>query len=208
LDHAPTTLLLVRHGQTDWNAQGRIQGHRDTDLSELGRTQAGALVARLAGERIDAIWSSDLARARETARPIAQARGLAVSIEPRLRERGFGMFEGHTYGEAEANWPLEYGIWRRREPGHAVPGGESYLQLRERVLAALAAICGAHPGAVVLAITHGGVLDAVYRAAHGIAWETPRSHRLPNAGVNRVRASLPGPSFEVLVWEQPAIDPV
>jgi probable phosphoglycerate mutase len=205
---AATHLLLVRHGQTDWNAEGRIQGIVDTPLSALGREQAAELAARLAAEPIDAIVSSDLVRARETAAPLAQARGLEVRAEPRLRERAFGIFEGHTYSEVEANWPSEFAIWRRREPGYAVPGGESYLALRARVLACLGELVADNAGQSVLVVTHGGVLDAVYRAALGISWETPRSHRLPNAGVNRVRASLPGPALEVLAWQMPAEDPM
>jgi probable phosphoglycerate mutase len=187
---APTTLLLIRHGETEWNAQGRIQGHRDTDLSELGRRQAQVLARHLAatGMAIHAVFASDLARARQTAEPLAALLGLPVGVDARLRERGFGLFEGHTYEEAEARWPNEYAIWRRRDAGYAVPGGESYVQIRDRSLQSLGEIARSHPARTVAVVTHGGVLDVVYRAAHAIPWETPRSHLLPNASIGRVHA--------------------
>jgi len=201
-------LLLMRHGETAWNVEGRIQGHTDTPLSERGLAQAQELVLVLREEPIAAVYSSDLGRARETAAPLARERGLALQIEPRLRERGFGLFEGHTYDEAQARWPAEYAIWQRREPAYAVPGGESYLELRSRVLASLAAIAAAHDGATVAVITHGGVLDAVFRAARGIPWEVPRSHRLPNAAVNRVDVAWPGPRLSVTRWAGEPAGPV
>jgi probable phosphoglycerate mutase len=193
------TLLLIRHGETGWNAQGRIQGHRDTDLSERGRRQAQVLARYLAaaGTPIDAVVASDLARARQTAEPLAAVLGLPLAIDPRLRERGFGLFEGHTYEEAEARWPNEYAIWRRRDAGYAVPGGESYLQTRARTLESLHDIAARHGGATVAVVTHGGVLDVVYRAAHAIPWETPRSHLLPNASIGRVQARAAATGAEV-----------
>lgn len=199
---AGATLLLIRHGETEWNSQARIQGFRDIGLSERGRQQAAVLARHLAVEAIDAVYASDLSRASDTARPVAEALGRGLRIDARLRERGFGLFEGHTYAEAEANWPNEYAIWRRRDPAHALPGGESYLEARARVLPCLEEIARAHAGGTAAVVTHGGVLDIVYRAAHGIPWETPRSHLLPNACINRVAVRLPGPEFTVLAWAQ------
>ncbi len=204
LAHEPAHLLLIRHGETDWNTAGRIQGFRDIALSERGLRQAQVLARHLEDQKLDAVYASDLTRAMQTANPLAQQRGIALRIDARLKERGFGLFEGHTYAEAEANWPHEYAIWRQRDPGHAVPGGESYRDARVRVLASLADIARAHAGQTVAVVTHGGVLDIVYRAAHGIPWETPRSHLLPNASINRVRAALPGPQLEVLAWADSA----
>ncbi len=186
---APTPLLLIRHGETEWNAQSRIQGHIDIALSERGRQQALALARFLRTQKLAAIYASDLARARQTALPLALELGLDLRVEPRLRERGFGLFEGSTYAEAQANWPNEYAIWQRRDPKHALPGGESYLQARARVLQCLEEIVCRHEGALVAVVTHGGVLDIVYRYAYGIAWEVPRSHLIPNACINRVTAS-------------------
>jgi probable phosphoglycerate mutase len=197
---AEATLLLIRHGETQWNAQVRIQGHRDIALSERGQRQAHRLARFLGAQAIDAVYASDLARARQTAQPLADALGRPLQLDARLRERGFGLFEGSTYEEAQANWPNEYAIWRRRDPAHALPGGESYLAARTRVLQCLEEIVRAHAGATLAVVTHGGVLDIVYRAAYGIPWETPRSHLLPNASINRVAARPPGPTFTVHSW--------
>jgi probable phosphoglycerate mutase len=211
---APAALLwLIRHGETEWNAQSRIQGHIDIALSPRGQRQAQALARFLRDAPLSAVYASDLARARDTALPVARQGGLELRIDPRLRERGFGLFEGSTYAEAQANWPHEYAIWQRREPGHALPGGESYLQARARVLQCLDEIVRRHAGAgagatppVVAIVTHGGVLDIVYRHAFAIAWETPRSHLLPNASINRVAARRAGPAapleLSVLGWAE------
>jgi len=199
---AQATLLLIRHGETQWNAQARIQGHRDIALSERGLRQAQRLARFLSGQAIDAVYASDLARASQTAQPLADALRLPVCLDARLRERGFGLFEGSTYEEAQANWPTEYAIWRRRDPAHALPGGESYLAARARVLQCLDEIARGHAGATVAVVTHGGVLDIVYRAAYGIPWETPRSHLLPNASINRVHARHPGPALTVHSWAE------
>ena len=197
----PAQLLLIRHGETEWNTAGRIQGFRDIALSERGLRQAQVLARHLEGQVLDAVYSSDLTRAMQTAEPLARQRGVTLRIDPRLKERGFGLFEGHTYAEAEANWPHEYAIWRQRDPGHAVPGGESYRDARVRVLASLDEMARRHAGQTIAVITHGGVLDIIYRTAEGIAWETPRSHLLPNASINRVRMR-PGPELQVLAWAQ------
>lgn len=197
-----TLLLLIRHGETQWNAQARIQGHRDIALSARGQRQAQVLARFLAGAAIDAVFASDLSRASQTAQPLARTLGLPLQLDARLRERGFGLFEGSTYAEAEANWPNEYAIWRRRDPAHALPGGESYLAARVRVLHCLEQIARGHAGQTVAVVTHGGVLDIVYRTALGIAWETPRSHLLPNGSINRVLARHPGPALTVCSWAE------
>jgi len=199
---AEVQLLLIRHGETEWNSEGRIQGFRDIGLSGRGLRQAQVLARHLCGQALDAIYASDLARAVQTAEPLARQRGAVVQIDARLKERGFGLFEGHTYAEAEANWPQEYAIWQRRDPGHAVPGGESYRDARVRVLASIDELTRRHAGQTIAVVTHGGVLDIIYRAAQGIPWETPRSHLLPNASINRVRARHPGPELQVLAWAE------
>ena len=202
-DPAPyTSLVLIRHGETEWNSAARIQGYRDIGLSDRGRRQADVLARHLAGHRLDAIYASDLSRAIQTAEPLARTRGMEVRVDARLKERGFGIFEGHTYDEAQAKWPNEYAVWRQRDPAHALPGGESYLQARARVLQCLDQIVQEHAGRTVAILTHGGVLDIVYRAAVGIPWQTPRSHLLPNASINHVQARHPGPELVVLAWAQ------
>ena len=143
-----TRILLARHGETDWNLQRRVQGHSDTPLNETGRAQALALAETLAGAELDAIYSSDLARARETARVVAERLGLSVSVLPELRERNFGTWEGLTDTEILARFPqAKSGSW-----GDA----ETKEEMTERVLGALRRIAAAHPGGRVLVVTHGG----------------------------------------------------
>jgi probable phosphoglycerate mutase len=148
-----TTILLVRHGETDWNAERRVQGHSDTPLNETGRSQARALAEELADEGIDAVYSSDLLRAHETARIVARARGLEVTSIRDLRERHFGTWEGLTDDEIFARFPeARNGSWG---------DGESREEMAGRVLQALQRIAETHEGGRVLVVSHGGPLRAV-----------------------------------------------
>jgi broad specificity phosphatase PhoE len=150
-----TTILLVRHGETDWNLERRVQGHSDRPLNATGLAQAAALVEELADERIDAVYASDLVRALETARGVAAARGLPVEALPELREKDFGSWEGLTDTEIRDRFPQALiGPW-----GDA----ETSEELAARVLAALRRIAAAHPGGRVLVVTHGGPVRAVLR---------------------------------------------
>jgi len=187
---APTTLLLIRHGETAWNAEGRIQGQLDVPLSPRGVWQAARLAQRMAGERIDAVLSSDLARAALTAQPLAGALGVPLQFDERLRERDFGRFQGHTLEEIAARWPQDFHRWRERDPGWPVPEGESGDQFIARVVDALRDLARAQRGATVAVIAHGGTLDIAYRQARGLAWDAPREHLMLNASVNRIRAEL------------------
>ncbi|MDE3026572.1 MAG: histidine phosphatase family protein [Acidobacteriota bacterium] len=148
-----TTLLLVRHGETDWNAQGRLQGHTDRPLNEYGRRQARRLAEELAAERLDAVYSSDLARARETAEIVGERLSLAVVVDPDLREKDWGSWEGLTGEERDA---VEF-------------VGETTEEHRRRVLGALARIADRHPRGRVLVVTHGGSLRRVQAAVLGMA---------------------------------------
>ncbi len=149
-----TTILLVRHGETDWNVERRVQGHSDTPLNETGRGQARALAAELAGEQIDAVYSSDLLRAHETARIIAEQRGLDVTAIRDLRERHFGTWEGLTDDEIYARYPQVH---------DGAPWGDAETQeeMARRVLGALLRIAESHPNARVLVVSHGGPLRRV-----------------------------------------------
>jgi broad specificity phosphatase PhoE len=150
-----TTILLARHGETDWNAERRVQGHTDRPLNEVGVAQAQALVDELSGERLDAVYASDLARALDTARAVAQPRGLSVVPLPELRERNFGTWEGLHDHEILERFPQAHtGPWGDDE----TPG-----QLEERVIAALFEIAARHPSGQVLVVSHGGPLRAVLR---------------------------------------------
>ena len=149
----PTTLLLVRHGETDWNADGRLQGHTDRPLNEYGRRQARELASRLAGEGADALYASDLARARETAEIVGVELGLPVVLDADLRERNWGTWEGLTPSERDA---VEF-------------EGESHEEHRERIMRAVRRIAERHPGQRVVVVTHGGSMRRIQAAVMGVA---------------------------------------
>lgn len=179
-----TQIILIRHGETLWNRERRMQGQTDTPLSDAGRAQAAALGRRYAGSRLAAIYSSDLARAWHTAEAIARSTGRDIVAERRLRERRFGIFEGLTRSEMGARYPEEHRRFESRDPDYLIPGGESAREFHARCLACLAEIAERHAGGEVVVVTHGLVLDALYRAAHGLALDAPRSAPLLNASVN------------------------
>ena len=164
------TLLLVRHGETDWNRERRWQGHADRPLNETGRRQAEALAERLAARPPDAIWSSDLVRASETAEIVGRRLGLPVSLDARLREVDVGEWSGLTAGEVEERYPD--GLRRRLEGGTGWQRGERYEDMAGRVLAALHEIAAAASGRA-LVVTHGGCMRAVWGASGGSPAERP-----------------------------------
>lgn len=178
--------MLLRHGETAWNAETRIQGQLDVALNERGRWQAARLAQALAGEPFDAVYSSDLSRAHATALALAQLQGLPVQTDAALRERGFGRFEGLTYAEIETRFPDEALRWRRREAGFGPGGGEPLDTFYARSVAAVTRLAAAHPGQAIAVVAHGGVLDCLHRAAAGIALDAPRSWQLGNAAINRL----------------------
>jgi broad specificity phosphatase PhoE len=163
-----TTFLLARHGETDWNAERRWQGHADPPLNARGREQAGALAERLERERIDAVYSSDLRRAQETAEIVAERLGHDVQTDARLREVDVGEWSGLTIAEIEDRFPEAFERWRAYEH-HGWETGESYDEMAERVVAALHDIADRHPDGCVLVVTHGGPVRAVGARCEGIA---------------------------------------
>ena len=181
-----TRILLVRHGQTDWNADTRIQGHTDIALNATGRWQAQQLALALAEETLDAVYASDLSRAHATALPAAQSHGLKVQVEPGLRERGFGEFEGRTFSEIETGSPEDALRWRRRDPDFGPPGGEVLQAFHERSVSVVRTLAQRHEGQCILVVTHGGVLDCLYRAATGQGLQAPRTWEIANAAINRL----------------------
>jgi 2,3-bisphosphoglycerate-dependent phosphoglycerate mutase len=195
-----TTLLLIRHGETAWNAEHRIQGRLDVPLSTTGIWQTGRLAQRLADEAIDAVIASDLARAWMTGAPLAEARGLAMVPDPRLRERAFGIFEGKTLDEIAAEHPQEFAAWRARDVHWRIPEGESGAEFIGRVLEALREIATSHPGRTVAVVTHGGVLDVVYRNARALSWDAPRDHLMLNASINRLQAHAEPLRLQIIGW--------
>ena len=161
----PTTrILLARHGETEWNRLGRWQGHADPPLNETGRRQAEALAAQLEGDGIVAVYSSDLRRAGETARIVADRLGLEVTERRALREIDVGSWSGLTRDEVRERFPDGFARWLAGEIGH---DGETREALTRRVVAAVEAIAHDHPGESVLVVTHGGSIRAVRRHAAG-----------------------------------------
>jgi probable phosphoglycerate mutase len=169
----PTRVLLVRHGQTTWNAEGRWQGHEDPPLSELGEAQAIEAAGNVGP--IDAVWSSDLVRARRTAEVIAEPRGLQVRVDPRFRERDGGPWQGLTRAEIEARWPGHLKDGRRPE------GYEAWQTAVTRIFAALADLAAEHPRQTVLVLTHGGIVRAAERHLEDLT-RGDEADRIPNLG--------------------------
>jgi probable phosphoglycerate mutase len=181
-----TRIIAIRHGQTAWNAETRMQGQLDTALDELGRWQAQQLAQALAEENIDAIVASDLARALNTAAPLAASKSLPVRRERDLRERCFGVFEGFTYADIARHWPDDTQRWRARDPSFAPERGESLTAFYDRCVSVAQRLAVEHAGRTVVWVTHGGVLDCLYRAATRAALDATRSWTLDNASVNRL----------------------
>ena len=184
----PTRILAIRHGETAWNVDTRLQGHLDIPLNDVGLRQAQHLARALTGrEGIDAIYASDLSRAHTTAQAIARAMGLEVNTHAGLRERHFGAFQGRTFAEIETELPEHALHWRKRSPDWVPPdGGESLLMLRERIVHTVNELAAQHPGQQIVLVAHGGVLDILYRAATRLELQAPRTWQLTNTAVNRL----------------------
>jgi 2,3-bisphosphoglycerate-dependent phosphoglycerate mutase len=190
-----TRILAIRHGETLWNVDTRIQGHLNIDLNETGRWQAERVGHALAEEPIHAIYSSDLRRAFETAQAIALAPARLGASTPthaevtphlQLRERHFGHLQGKTWLEIEAEYPEECKLWRGRDPHWAPNGGESLTALRERIRKCVDELASQYLGGQIVLVAHGGVMDALYRLATNQSVEAPRTWHLGNAAINRL----------------------
>jgi probable phosphoglycerate mutase len=185
-----TRIIAVRHGETAWNADTRIQGQLDIGLNDKGRWQAERVGLALAEEDLQHIYASDLQRAHSTAQAIAaraqhpSARN--VRLHPGLRERKFGRFEGQTYADIEARWPEDARRWRQRDPDFAPGDGETPHQVMARVRSAVHDIAARHVGEHIVLVAHGGVLDMLYRLATGQTVQAPRTWELGNAAINRL----------------------
>ena len=181
-----TRILAIRHGETPWNVDTRIQGQLDIELNATGLWQAERLGQALAEEPIAAIYSSDLQRALATAQAIGRACQVTVTPEPALRERHFGVLQGQTWREIETHWPEQAARWRGRDPDWHPQGGESLRHLRTRIAACVDRLAGPHVGEQIVWVAHGGVLDALYRLATGLEIQAPRTWVLGNAAINRL----------------------
>ncbi|MEI7516004.1 MAG: histidine phosphatase family protein [Betaproteobacteria bacterium] len=182
-------ITAVRHGETAWNVDTRIQGQRDIGLNARGLWQAQRVGAALADSAIDQVYASDLSRALRTAQAVAQHAGLPVEgvrQHTGLRERAFGHFEGQTYADIHAQWPQDALAWRQRQPHWAPPGGESPTQLRQRVQRTLHEIACGHGGQHIVLVSHGGVMDMLYRLATQQPVDAERTWALGNCAINRL----------------------
>jgi probable phosphoglycerate mutase len=193
-----TRIFAIRHGETAWNVDTRIQGQLDIPLNDTGRWQAARLAEALAGEELHAVYASDLSRAQATGAVLAQRLGLPIGLHPGLRERHFGIFQGHTHAEVEQRWPDAARRWRQRDPAFSPPEGERLADFYERCVATARELAQRHPGQAVALVAHGGVLDCLYRAATHQALNAPRSWSITNAGINRLLHGEQG--FSLVGW--------
>lgn len=182
-----THLLLIRHGQTEWNRDRRIQGNGDSPLTDRGQAQAEAAANALTRFDVTALYASDAGRALQTAAPIANATDLPVQTDVRLRERHYGIFEGKTHADLELEYPDIHYEYLKRRPDFVVPGGESLAQLQARTVAACTDIALSQPGQDVVVVAHGGTIRAFARYALAvpldIVWRAP----IENGGLTIVR---------------------
>ena len=197
-----TDVIVIRHGETDWNVQGRFQGQLDVPLNALGLRQAERMADRLARERVEVFYCSDLQRARQTAEPAAQRLALAAEPDAGLREQHFGVLEGLSFDEVKARHPRHFAEWLRHDPDYALPDGESVRTFHARAIAAVQALAARHAGQTLAVVTHGGVLDMLYRTAHGLPLRGPRDCPIPNAGLNRLRVREG--RIEIVSWADDA----
>lgn len=193
-----TTIWLVRHGETDWNASRRLQGSTDIELNSVGHAQANSVARRLGVISFDAIYSSPLARTIQTAAPLVKQTQLSPLLMPELAERSFGFFQGMTPDEISEKFPVDYERWQARDPDFCPQGGESLRDFSQRVRTALQAIVNQHLGQTVAVFSHGGVLDIIYRLANQLDLQVSRHWPIPNAGIQQLSASAH--AIDVLDW--------
>jgi 2,3-bisphosphoglycerate-dependent phosphoglycerate mutase len=197
-----TRILLVRHGETDWNAAGRIQGHSDTPLNAAGRLQARRAAQRLARAPIRALYSSDLARAFETATIIGAPLGLTVVASPQLRERRYGEWEGLTAAEIQAHYPEQFALWRARSTDFVPPQGETRNELLTRALAELQTIARRHVREMVVVVSHGGLCYVLINHILGSVDGDRREFTFGNASIHTL--DVTGDQWSVISMNETA----
>lgn len=193
-----TRVIALRHGETMWNVDTRIQGQTDIPLNPTGRWQAQRLAQALGEEGISAVYTSDLSRAHETAQTLSTALGVSLQADEGLRERAFGEFEGLTYDQIAARWPDASRRWRQREPEFGPRGGETLSTFYQRCVDTAHRLAMLHPGQTIALVAHGGVLDCLYRAATRLDLSAPRTWKIGNASINRLLHSEEG--FHLVGW--------
>ena len=181
-----TTLVLIRHGETEWNRDGRIQGHLDSALTTIGIAQAEACAMRLQTENLEQVIASDLPRVKHTADILVAGRNLPIQFGPEFRERAYGIGEGMTFAELDAIHPEMYSSLRTTDPDFTVEGGESRRQFHDRIIRAMWQVVADHSGKRILVVTHGGVLGVIYRWLYKLPIATAYKVEIPNVAYNRV----------------------
>jgi len=179
-------LVFVRHGQTVWNVEGRVQGHADSVLTSQGRAQAAAVGKRLKELDFIRLYSSDLVRTRQTSEIIAEFTGHDVITDPRLREKNMGVFQGLTRFEMEEKYGEELALRQAQGPDYIVPNGESDRQFFTRSTACFEELAGNHAGETIVVVSHGGVLKNLFYFVIGLPLEAPRRHSILNSSLNTV----------------------
>ncbi len=195
-----TELILIRHGETDWNRELRFQGQIDVPLNAIGHAQAQRVAAQLAGESVQHLVCSDLLRARQTAMPAAQRLGMLAINDLALREQNFGVVDGMRGQDIQSQYPQAWLGWTAFDADFAFEGGESTHTFHGRVMTALLRLADAWSGQRLLIVTHGGVLDMVYRSALGLPLSGPRQSVIPNGAINRVR--VVDARVEIVRWAE------
>jgi len=197
-----TEILLIRHGETAWNAVKRLQGHLDIPLNAEGTRQAKALAYALQNEKLDAVISSDLQRAVQTAGEIARLQGVSTRLDAGLRERCFGGFEGQLYSDLPHLFPAEHAAWKSHDPDAEFPigenKGETIRQFHERVITHLMHYAKQFNGKKIAIVAHGGVLECAYRAAKNLPLDAPREVTIYNASINRF--NVESEQLHLLLW--------
>ena len=191
-------LCIVRHGETAWNAEHRVQGQLDVPLNAIGTAQALAAAKVLSREKFDVIYSSDLSRARQTAEPTAGFLSSKIIFDKDLRERHYGIFERLTYAEVKVRYPEDYARFEAHDPEYAFRTGESLRDFSARCVSIISKIVEQNENRNILVFTHGGVLDKLYRFVTGLPLSAERNFGIPNAGLNRVEVTPAG--WQIRAW--------
>lgn len=207
-----TKIFLIRHGETLWNSEHRIQGHIDSPLTPTGLAQAQALAQRLQKQSFAALYSSDLGRAYQTAQYLAKTTGLPIIVDPRLRERNLGCLQGLTRSEAQQQFPEEYQLYKTLDPDYLIPNGESLRQFRQRCISCLEEIVQKHPGEHILVVSHGGVLINVFKHILQLPYDMPRRFEIFNVSLNVFSYQADNWKLEtwgdISHWSFPKHDPI
>ncbi|MGE5559132.1 MAG: histidine phosphatase family protein [Bacillota bacterium] len=208
-----TFITVIRHGETAWNKEAKCQGHLDSPLTRLGVIQAKAVAKQLSGAHFDALYSSDLGRAMQTAEIIAHKLNLQIIADARLRERNLGIIQGLSWDEFREKFPEEAAAYRSGGPDYVIPGGESIRQRYERAVEFFENVAARHPGGKIIVVTHGGIVESIFRRVLNIPLDMKRNFSLFNAGLNIF--SVAGGVWRLETWGEigrlkdiPALDDI